>query len=85
MPATVLVVLHDLSLAARCCDDLVLLMPDGRQIGGTTRSVLTPDLLRAAYGVSFTVTQVADTPMVIPQSDFGLVPQTMTESLAHAG
>ena len=63
----VVVVLHDLSLAARCCDDLVLLMPDRRVITGDAATVLTPSLLREAYGVSFAVTQAAGTPVVLPQ------------------
>ncbi|MCW2240440.1 ABC transporter ATP-binding protein [Azospirillum canadense] len=62
----VFVVLHDLALAARCCDDLVLVMPDGRCLSGPTPSVLTPDPLTAAYGVPFLVTQAAGVPLVIP-------------------
>ncbi|WP_298367315.1 ABC transporter ATP-binding protein [Azospirillum sp.] len=81
----VLVVLHDLSLAARSCDDLILLLPDGGVIGGPTRSVLTPDRLHAAYGVRFAVTQIAGTPMVIPLNDGVFPSQTLTGDLAHVG
>lgn len=63
----VVVVLHDLSLAARCCDDLVLLMPDLRVIAGDVAAVLTSSLLRDAYGVSFAVTRAAGIPAVLPQ------------------
>ncbi|AWB08350.1 ABC transporter ATP-binding protein (plasmid) [Azospirillum humicireducens] len=63
----VVVVLHDLSLAARCCDDLVLLMPDRRVIAGDAATVLTPSLLGEAYGVAFAVTRAADVPVVLPQ------------------
>ncbi|WIY83137.1 ABC transporter ATP-binding protein [Propionimicrobium sp. PCR01-08-3] len=51
----VLVVLHDLSLAARFCDDLVLLAPGpaGATLAAQGRpdEVLTPRLLRMAYGI----------------------------------
>ncbi len=63
----VVVVLHDLSLAARCCDELVLLMPDRRVVAGDVPTVLTSSLLQEAYGVSFTVTRAADIPVVLPQ------------------
>jgi iron complex transport system ATP-binding protein len=55
----VVVVLHDLSLAARFCDDLILLTPGrhGAVIAahGTPDDVLTVDLLRAAYGIDVDV------------------------------
>lgn len=63
----VVVVLHDLSLAARCCDDLVLLMPDRRVVAGPASSVLTAGRLQEAYGVSFSVTRAAGVPVVLPQ------------------
>ncbi len=45
------VILHDLSLAARFCDRLVLLL-EGRKIAdGTPWKVLTPENLRVAFGV----------------------------------
>ncbi|OZI33267.1 heme ABC transporter ATP-binding protein [Bordetella genomosp. 1] len=47
----VLVILHDLNLAARWCDTLVLLA-DGRvAAAGTPAQVLTPPRLRQVYGV----------------------------------
>jgi len=55
----VVVVLHDLSLAARFCDDLILLTPGrhGAVIAahGPPDDVLTVDLLRAAYGIDVDV------------------------------
>ncbi|MBP2299271.1 ABC transporter ATP-binding protein [Azospirillum picis] len=62
----VLVVLHDLSLAARCCDHLVLLKPGGGCAAGPTPAVLDPALLREAYGIPFAVTEAAGVPLVIP-------------------
>ncbi len=49
--AGVVVVLHDLTLAARFADD-VLVLKDGALIAaGTNADVLTPDILAQAYGV----------------------------------
>lgn len=51
----VLAVLHDLNLAARWCDRL-LLLAKGRMLAmGTPADVLTPPALEAAYGVTATV------------------------------
>jgi iron complex transport system ATP-binding protein len=51
LPTTTVVVLHDLNLAARYCDDLVLL--DGGRVAGagTVDEVLDPDLLTRVYGI----------------------------------
>lgn len=55
----VVVVLHDLSLAARFCDRLVLLAPADKGATviaqGAPEEVLTPELLRRAYGVDVDV------------------------------
>ncbi len=45
------VVLHDLSLAARFCDRLYLLQHGALFASGTPGAVLTPDNLRAVYGI----------------------------------
>ena len=46
------VVLHDLNLAARYCDDLLLLDQDGRVVAaGPTGLVLDPQLLEPVYGL----------------------------------
>jgi len=47
----VLTVMHDLSLAARFCDRLVLLVDGAIVDQGSPDQVLTPDRLRQAYGV----------------------------------
>lgn len=48
----VVVVLHDLSLAARFCDRLVLLADGLTQAEGPPSQVLTPDNLERVYGVT---------------------------------
>jgi iron complex transport system ATP-binding protein len=56
--AAVLAVLHDLSLAARFADD-VLLMQGGRLVTqGPPASVLTPDRIAAVFGVSTQMTEI---------------------------
>jgi len=47
----VLVVLHDLNLAARFCDRLVLLDEGRVQLEGAPRDVLSSPALQSAYGV----------------------------------
>ena len=48
---TMVVATHDLHLAARLCDHLVLIR-DGRVLAqGTPATTITPDTLRALYGV----------------------------------
>lgn len=54
-PAGALVALHDIALAARCCDVLVLL-DRGRVVAtGKPDTVLTAENLRTVYGVSATL------------------------------
>lgn len=55
--AAVLVILHDLNLAARYCDRL-LLLADGRvQVSGTPEQVLRAEPLRAVFGLEVLVRQ----------------------------
>lgn len=49
--AGAIVILHDLSLAARFCDRLVILHEGKKIAEGTPWEVLTPSNLRAAFGV----------------------------------
>jgi iron complex transport system ATP-binding protein len=46
-----IVVLHDLNLAARYCDDLVLLGDGGVVAAGSTSEVLDPAVLEPVYGI----------------------------------
>lgn len=52
---TVVVVLHDLNLAARCCQRLFLLSRGRILAAGAPGEVLTPDTLQRAYGVAVRV------------------------------
>lgn len=52
LDVTTIVVLHDLNLAARYCDNLVLLDRGSVTCVGTPRQVLTPEVLEPVYGVS---------------------------------
>ncbi len=48
--AGVVMVLHDLNLAARFADHVVLLDGEGRMVSGTAASVMQADVLSAAFG-----------------------------------
>ncbi|TDC78365.1 ABC transporter ATP-binding protein [Streptomyces hainanensis] len=52
---TVLVVLHDLNLAAAACDRIGVLADGTLVAAGTPREVLTPELVRDVFGVDATV------------------------------
>lgn len=51
LATTSVVVLHDLNLAARYCDDLVLLGDGGVAAAGTADEVLRPEVLEPVYGI----------------------------------
>ena len=64
--ALVVTVLHDLTMAARYCDRLIL-MDQGRVVAeGAPAAVLTEDALRRVYGISAMVDLSGATPMVVP-------------------
>ena len=63
---TVIVALHDLSLAARFCHSIVL-VHEGRAIAaGAPRDVLTPEHLAAAYGIRARYQSLDGVPVVLP-------------------
>jgi iron complex transport system ATP-binding protein len=63
---TVIVALHDLSLAARFCHSLVL-VHDGRALAaGGPQDVLTPEHLAAAYGIIARYHMLDGVPVVLP-------------------
>lgn len=64
--ALVVVVLHDLTMAARYCDQL-LLLHDGRLVAdGPPSEVLTRAHLRAVYGIDAQIGSYGGKPAVIP-------------------
>ena len=67
----VLIALHDLNLAARYADRVVLLVSGEIKAAGTPRQVLTPELISAAYHLPVQVVPhpFADVPLVLPDSE----------------
>lgn len=64
--ATVIAVLHDLTLAARWCDRL-LLIDQGRLIAdGEAADVLTADRIGAVYRVTAFIGEAAGEPLIVP-------------------
>ena len=68
---TVVVVLHDLNLAARYSDQLVVVSGGRVVVQGTPREVLTKELLREVFGLAAVVIDdpVSDRPLVVPVGD----------------
>jgi iron complex transport system ATP-binding protein len=66
----VLVALHDLNLAARYADRVVLLVGGEVKAAGTPRQVLTPELISSAYHLAVRVVPhpFADVPLVLPDN-----------------
>jgi iron complex transport system ATP-binding protein len=65
---SVIVALHDLSLAARYCSRLVLLRGGVSVASGPPSGVLTPPVLARAYGITATVATIGGVPIVVPHS-----------------
>jgi iron complex transport system ATP-binding protein len=64
-----LVVSHDLAVAARACDRLALLAEGRILAAGAPAAVLTPALLREAFGIEAEVLATPDgLPVVVPRS-----------------
>jgi iron complex transport system ATP-binding protein len=64
----VIVVLHDLSLAARFCDRLVLIARGGTVAQGGPLEVLTPAHLALAYGIDVICGENAGIPYFLPRA-----------------
>lgn len=64
----VLAAVHDLDMAARFCDRLILLNGGRVEAEGSPSTVLRPDRLEAAYGIetAVVVSPVTGTPVVVP-------------------
>lgn len=55
--ASVMIILHDLNLAARYCDHLLLLGNGGVQASGTPQQVLQPEPLHGVFGIEVLIQQ----------------------------
>ncbi len=63
---TVIIVLHDLSLAARFCDDLVLLRSGSVASAGPSLDVLASPLLETSFGTRFHRNLSGPVPVLVP-------------------
>ena len=59
-------VLHDLNLAARFCDRLLLLLGEGCAVSGTPAAILTPENLEQLYGVPMATVAGPHGPIYLP-------------------
>ncbi|TVP42619.1 MAG: ABC transporter ATP-binding protein [Halomonas sp.] len=62
----VIMCLHDLNLAARWCDHILLLYPNGEACWGTRDSMLIPSALESLYRQKLTVVEVEGAPVFVP-------------------
>lgn len=58
--------LHDLNLAARWCDHLLLLYPDGNACWGAARQMLVPSVLEQLYGQKLITVEADGAPVFVP-------------------
>ncbi|WP_271911628.1 ABC transporter ATP-binding protein [Vreelandella alkaliphila] len=64
--SAVMMCLHDLNLAARWCDHLLLLYPNGDACWGTRDSMLVPSALERLYQQRLAVVEVEGAPVFVP-------------------
>lgn len=65
LPLTTVVVLHDLNLAARYCDELVLLHEGTAVARGAPAQVLTPEVLTPVYGIDVRRLDIDGVPQLV--------------------
>ncbi|WP_217168943.1 ABC transporter ATP-binding protein [Streptomyces sp. AC512_CC834] len=91
---TIVMVLHDLNLAARYADRLIALASGGLHAAGTTQEVMTRDMVRSVYGMESRVIEdpVSGRPLVLPigrhhstAADDGATPSAGSRQSAPAG
>ncbi|MCK8515381.1 ABC transporter ATP-binding protein [Methylonatrum kenyense] len=63
---SVFLCLHDINLAARWCDRILLLYPDGAACWGDTGRMLVPSALEQLYGQKLIATQLDGAPVFVP-------------------
>ncbi len=64
--SAVMMCLHDLNLAARWCDHLLLLYPDGEACWGPRDAMLVPAALERLYGQRLATAWVEGAPVFVP-------------------
>ncbi|WP_083003113.1 ABC transporter ATP-binding protein [Halomonas sp. GT] len=64
--SAVMMCLHDLNLAARWCDHILLLYPSGDACWGTRDSMLVPSALERLYQQRLAVIEVEGAPVFVP-------------------
>jgi len=69
--ASTIVALHDLGLAARIADRVVLLAQGQMVAAGSAGAVLTEAQIAAVYGVEMTITTVDGIPVFVPRGAAG--------------
>lgn len=62
----VMMCLHDLNLAARWCDQILLLYPDGDACWGPRDAMLEPQALERLYGQRLTTVRIDGAPLFVP-------------------
>lgn len=62
----VMMCLHDLNLAARWCDQLLLLYPDGEACWGPRNEMLVPEALERLYGQRLATAEIDGAPVFVP-------------------
>jgi len=62
----VMMCLHDLNLAARWCDHLLLLYPDGEACWGPAQEMLVPEALERLYNQRLVTAEVDGAPVFVP-------------------
>lgn len=72
----VVVVLHDLSLAARFADRLIIMREGRVHAAGAPADVLTADVLATVYGLQAHLGIVNDIPFVVPLTSLRMKPDT---------
>ncbi len=63
---SVFICMHDINLAARWCDDLLLLYPNGEACWGDAERMLVPAALESLYGQALTTTEMDGKPVFVP-------------------
>ncbi|WP_404366678.1 ABC transporter ATP-binding protein [Marinobacter sp.] len=64
--STVVMCLHDLNLAARWCNHILLLYPSGDACWGKSRDMLVPEALEQLYGQKLLSTEIDGAPVFVP-------------------